>query len=183
MEMKASATLVYMLLALVLAIQLVLYNPVLATPSNWSEVTRFTGTGSREPQNTTFFTADHPEWRIRWEYNPYPEYVNVASFVALTYPQGETSNYVDSIVAMGPSQTSGTSYVHNRTGTFYMNIIAGDNVLNYTLIVEQDLDSIPEFLLPMLLPLLLTSTLVIATVCMCANKPKPTKTSIRVKTN
>lgn len=182
MEMKASAMLSHLLLTLVLAIQLTLYNPVLATPENWSEVTRFTGTGSMETQNTTLFTIGHAEWRIRWQYNPDPQYADVAGFVVFTYPQGETSNYVNWIFAIGPSQTSGTSYVHNHTGTFYMNIAAG-NILNYTLIVEQDLDSIPEFPLSMLLPLVFTSTLVVAIVRVYAKKPRQQTPNSKLKTN
>jgi len=40
-------------------------------------------------------------------------------------------------------KASGVSYIHNQKGTFYMEIIT--NAENYTIIIEQDTDSIPEF--------------------------------------
>ena len=62
--------------------------------------------------------------------------------------------------------TSGVSNIHNNTGTFYMKI----NVLNteeYSIIVEEDLHSIPEF--PMSSMILLFAVLT-ATIIICQRK-------------
>jgi hypothetical protein len=44
----------------------------------------------------------------------------------------------------GDVETSGVSYIHDQQGTFYTDIEA-TNIENFTIIVEQNLDSIPEF--------------------------------------
>ena len=33
-----------------------------------------------------YFTCDHNEWRIRWEYVPNSQYSNLISFAVYTYP-------------------------------------------------------------------------------------------------
>lgn len=133
-----------------------------ATPANWSEVIRFTGTGS-QTYNTTYFTCTHVEWRIRWEFVPHPVYPELTGLNVFTYPQGESVIFVDWIFQMGPSNTSGTSYIHNRAGTFYMSI-ATANTQSYAIIVEQDLDSIPEFPTFLILPLFMIATLFVVIV-------------------
>lgn len=128
-----------------------------ATPPNWSEVVRFTGSTS-EHYTTDYFTCNHVEWRIRWEYVPDPSYSNFTRFMVFTYPQGEDTLFIDSIYKAGASDTEGISYLHNNKGTFYMEI----NVLytqSYTIIVEQDLDSIPEFPSLIILPLFMFASL------------------------
>ena len=127
-----------------------------ALPGNWSEVTRFTGSGS-EILTTDYFTCDHVEWRIRWEYIPNPQFSNLSSFSAITYPQGEDFWYTNAILKIGTEDTNGTSYVQNGNGTFYLKINVGWTE-SYIIIVEQDLDSIPEFLSWIILPLFLAVT-------------------------
>ena len=126
---------------------------VSATPSNWSEVTRFTGSGT-EMYTTDYFTCDHVEWRIRWEYVD-SEYT---VFNVFTYPQGEDAIFIDAIIKMGSEDTSGASYIHDNKGTFYMKINVA-NTESYTIIVEQDLDSVPEFSSMLILPLFMAVTL------------------------
>jgi hypothetical protein len=237
---------------------------VSASSGNWSEVTRFTGSGT-----TDYFTCEHAEWRILWEYVG-SEY---ALLTVYTYPQGEDGSFIDSIikganaevmlsvvnwttvsntddppgmsdsihyeaevegyilnpndfpvynvtisltfdvdvsymiytapesfqrtinvgtmsanetrpiseiflfgitwrsmkltdfsydvkchVKTGDLETSGVSYIRDQKGTFYMDIDA-TNIENFTIIVEQDLDSIPEFPSWIILPLFLIATL------------------------
>lgn len=147
-------------LALLLAISITMsigVNIVSATPANWSEVIRFTGSGN-EQYTTEYFTCDHVEWRIRWEYVPDPDYPEYAAFSVYTYPQGGDIP-IDSIYKAGSEDTSGISYIHNNKGTFYMEIIVA-STQSYTIIVEQDLDSIPEFSsILILLPLFMLVTL------------------------
>ena len=45
---------------------------VFAASENWSEVTRFSGTGALT--TTDPFTCDHVEWRIRWELEPQSDF-------------------------------------------------------------------------------------------------------------
>jgi hypothetical protein len=129
----------------------------LASPANWSEVTRFTGSGS-DMYTTDYFTCNHVEWRIRWEYVPHSEYPESTVFGITTYPQGEDVFYVDFIMKSGSEDTTGTSYIHDNKGTFYMKINIA-NTESYTIIIEQDLDSIPEFPSFLILPLFMTATL------------------------
>jgi hypothetical protein len=140
---------------------LAISNIVLATPENWSEVTRFTGSGTQQ-YTTEYFTCSHVEWRIRWSYVPDPNYPQYTVFNVYTYPQGEDV-FIDSILKTGGSETSGISYIHNRQGTFYMKINVA-NTQSYTIIVEQDLDSVPEFSTFLMLPLFIVITLLTAVI-------------------
>ena len=58
----------------------------------------------------------------------------------------------------GTKDTSGTSYIHEYPGTFHMRINVGATE-SYTIIVEQDLDSIPEFPSWLVIPIFLAATL------------------------
>jgi len=107
----------------------------LVEATNWVEVTRFTGSGT-----TDYFTCEHVEWRIRWEYTP----SKMAVFTVFVYEKGEDVWFIDSVYKTGDEETSGVSYIHNQKGTFYMDISAA-NIENYTIIVEEDVDSISEF--------------------------------------
>ena len=78
-----------------------------------------------------------------------------------TYPREEGvrgSMYVNSIIEIGSEKRSGTSYVHDYQSTFFM-IINVIGTKNYTIIVEQDIGSIPEFPSWIILPLFVTATL------------------------
>ena len=69
------------------------FDVVLATSSEWVEITRFTGAGS-DFSTTDYFTCDHVEWRIRWEYIPNSHYPNLTSFSVITREQGEDKLHV-----------------------------------------------------------------------------------------
>ena len=45
----------------------------------------------------------------------------------------------------GFGERNGTSYIFNNKGEFYMRISTLSVVTSYTIIVEQNIDSIPEF--------------------------------------
>ena len=130
---------------------------VFASSGNWSEVTRFDGSGN-DIHTTDYFTCEHVEWRIRWEYVPISEVANLSSLSVVTYPQGEDIIYIDFIMKIGAEDTNGISYIHDNNGTFYMKIDVGATE-SYTIIVEQDLDSIPEFPSWIILPIFVTATL------------------------
>jgi hypothetical protein len=146
-------------------------------PDNWVEVTRFTkksvpSTWWGDPSgNTDYFNCDYVEWRIRWEYTPHPAVPQYASLYFEVYEKKEDviwrgslraegkSVLIDVIRKYGMSETSGASYIHNQTGRFYM-FISGSNIEDFTIIVEKDTDSIPEFPSWIILPLFLMATFV-----------------------
>jgi hypothetical protein len=130
---------------------------VFASSNDWSEVTRFSGSGT-EHYTTDYFNCEHVEWRIRWEYVPNPALPLLALFSVYTYPQGEDTSYIDSIIKIGTNDTNGTSYIHNNNGIFYSKINVATTE-SYTIIIEQDLNSIPEFPSWVILPLFLVVTL------------------------
>lgn len=128
---------------------------VSASSGNWVEVTRFPdeGTGFQ----TEPFTVDHVEWRIRWEYVPEPEVPDEhLSLHVYVYAQEYPGTWFESIRKNGTEETNGTLYIQDRNGTFFLVIIKA--VQNYTIIVEQDLESIPEFPSWTILPLFLIAT-------------------------
>ena len=147
-------------------------------PDNWVEVTRFNkesvpSTWWGDPSgNTDYFTCDHVEWRIRWEYIPHPAVPQYATLYVEVYEKKEDviwrgeviqegkSVLIDVFGEYGMSETSGVSYIHNQTGRFYM-FISGSNIEDFTVIVEQDTDSIPEFPSWTILPLLIVATMVV----------------------
>jgi hypothetical protein len=144
-------------------------------PDNWVEVTRFTkesvpSTWWGSPSgNTDYFNCDHVEWRIRWEYTPHPAVPQYAALYVEVYEKEEDviwrgflraegeSVLIDVIREYGMSETSGVSYINNQTGRFYM-FISGSNIEDFTIIVEQDTDSIPEFPSWTIIPSVLIAT-------------------------
>jgi hypothetical protein len=144
---------------------------------NWVEVTSFTkesvpSTWWGDPSgNTDYFNCTRVEWRIRWEYTPHPAVPQYASFYVEVYEKKEDviwrgelihegeSVLVDVFEEFGMSETSGVSYIHNQTGRFYLSIRAS-NIEDFTIIVEQDIESIPEF--PSWAPLLIALVAVVA---------------------
>jgi len=122
---------------------------VLASPENWQEITRFTGSGT-QAYVTQDFTCNHTEWRIRWSYVPESSHPDYALFMFETYPQGETVTYIDFIAEGGSSNTSGISFIHNNNGTFYGKVNVA-NTQSFTVVIEQDLDSAPELSNPLVL--------------------------------
>jgi hypothetical protein len=121
---------------------------------NWVEVTRFTE--NSEFLNRTF-TTEHAEWRIRWEYEPDPEVPEEQpALYVYVWDQEYPNRYFETILKEGTNETSGTLYFNNRTGTFFLGVIR--TVKSFTLIIEQNIDSIPEFPSWIILPAFLVAT-------------------------
>ena len=160
--MKTKLLFLCVMLTFLVATTMTVHSLALAETANWSEVATFTGLGSTEIQNTTSFTISHPEWQIQWMFTPEPNYSTDALFIVYAYPQGEIQNYAAFIYSIGGSPNSGTVTAQNVTGIFYMTVRASTpGILNYTLIVEQDLNSVPEFPPSTILPLALTAVLLV----------------------
>lgn len=128
----------------------------LVASASWSEVTRFSG--SNGEYTTDYFNCSHVEWRIDWNYTPSPDFTEYTAFGAYVYPRNQDV-IIASIFEMGNTTTNGTTYVYLRQGEFYLKISA-INVENYVVVIEQNLESVPEFSPIFLLSLLMTGILV-----------------------
>ena len=122
-------------------ILLTLNSIVFASSENWLEVVRFTG--ETEDVTTEVFSCDNVEWRIRWSYSRKPDGPVFLQFRFYVYDSEEMIIEEELIEYLFPNEeTSGTLYL-NQSGSFYLNI--HNDGFNYTVIVEQNTESIPEF--------------------------------------
>jgi len=170
------------MLTFLVATTMTVHSLALNETPNWSEVATFTGLASNENQNTTYFTISHPEWQIQWVFSPEPNNSQYAGFIVYVYPKGETQNYLTFFYSIGGSPTNGTVY-ENTTGIFYMSVHAGIlGILNYTIIVEQDLNAVPEFQPSTILPLALIMALLV-TIEVAYHKQRSREFELRLKTN
>lgn len=111
---------------------------VFGTEENWIEVARFTETGQGSTKTETF-ECSHVDWRIRWSFD---SSINEPPLIFAITVYNSNGKIVDFFITT--VQGSGT-LDYNRTGSFYLNIRV-NYVQNYQVIVEQNIDSIPEFL-------------------------------------
>ncbi len=172
-----------------------IFDVVLASSGNWVEVKRFTkqsvpSTWWGSPSgNTDYFNCAHVEWHVRWEYTPHPAVPQYAALYVEVYEKKEDviwggflraegeSVLIDVIREYGMYETSGVSYIHNQTGHFYM-FISGSNIEDFMIIVEQDIDSIPEF--PSWIPLL-TMIVIVIVVAVVYRRRLPKNQGMRVE--
>ena len=111
-----------------------------ASSENWSEVASF-GEGRPWFGDTNSFTCDYVEWRIRWEYVKDESMLTAFLFEIRLQDTAEIiGNYSNSGKL---NITEGIYNITDYEGEFYLFI--GTNAKSYTIIVEQNLDSIPEF--------------------------------------
>lgn len=89
-----------------------------------------TGSGS---EKSAPFTITTSEWIIDWEYEPEPEYPDMAVVSFFIYPRGETAMYTEAI--MPGSETSGSSYSYAGPGDYYVEVIAA-NVLSWEVVIS-----------------------------------------------
>ena len=155
-----------LILLVILCLSLSVFSSGIAFASseNWVEVVRFSWSDPdpHEYRITEPFTCDHVDWRIRWEfYFDHTHFPEFGHFSVRTYPRGENISDINSIRVDGFGERNGTSYIFNNKGEFYMRISTLSVVTSYTIIVEQNLESIPEFSSWIILPLLITATLLI----------------------
>ena len=133
--------------------------------ANWAEVISFSGDAYEQPHELETFTCDYVEWRIRWEYEPNtePGYSGVPQYkngmpLSISNENTNLTPYWYFFYDTGVEpQKNGTTYFHDRAGNFQMKI--DDDVQDFTIIVEQDLNSIPEFPSWLIVPLFLIVTL------------------------
>ena len=151
---KSRAVLIALLICL--CIPVITPSIVFASSGNWVEVTSFSGAGPRF-SNTTSFTIDHVEWRIKWEYVKADELLTAFFFNIIHQDTDEIiGNYTNSGKL---NITEGILNITDFEGEFFLSI--GTNSRSHSIIVEQNLDSIPELQSWIILPIFLTTTLVV----------------------
>jgi hypothetical protein len=132
---------------------------VFASSGNWIEVARFTGgggIGTTEP-----FTCDYSDWRIRWEIEPIKDSTERTMFLVYVFPYTGSflrDPWFDSIQHYGTEETSGILYIQDRNGSFDMDVLA--SLESYTMIIEQNVESIPEFPQWSILPIIVIAPLI-----------------------
>ena len=99
---------------------------------NYQQVTTITGASDK---TTNYFIIPSSEWRISWSYTPSSSGGTYAVFSVFTYPKGETAIFIDSLMKMGTTETSGVTYVHQGNKEYYMKIGAA-NIDSYTITIE-----------------------------------------------
>lgn len=100
----------------------------------WTQAASYTGPAS---QTTNYFTIPTSEWRLSWTITPDPDYPTYAGFSVFIYPRGETALYVDSLYITGDTQKTGTLYVHEGNGEYYLKISSA-NLDGYTVKAEYE---------------------------------------------
>ena len=125
-----------------------------ASSENWFEIARFDATMGEG--STESFTVDHVDWRIKWSYNPT---VDARVFpLRFRFNVYEVGNKLAKFYIPPSNQIAGTLNM-NQTGNFYLYIDAM-YAETYSITIEQNIDSIPEFPSWIISPLFLVSVLV-----------------------
>ena len=131
---------------------------VFAFSDNWVEVTTFTGSGG--VHSTSHFAVDYVDWRIRWEVTPGNDSERGTSFNAYVYPTYGGPQIEEMHHTIGTEKTTGTLNIYNHRGIFYI-VVVTMNIADVKLIIEQNIESIPEFPSWAVLPVFLISGLVV----------------------
>jgi hypothetical protein len=105
--------------------------------TEWVEVARQSGSAFPDPKEFSMqFECSHVEWRIRWSYDAVG---SPFESVLLIQKSGDLTVYSESYLSK-----SGVRNIHNEAGNFSLEITC-INMYEYTIIIEEDVDSIPEF--------------------------------------
>lgn len=152
---------VTILLLLCLCTPVITASIVNASSGSWVELAKLEGYSPKFGKSP-LFTCNNVEWRIKWEYVPHVEYPNMTvfgihvqthaeleqapTFVPYLRQTEEEETYsvtVGSVIKSGTEEKTGILYINGVNGTFYMDIVS--NADSFTIIVEQNIESIPEF--------------------------------------
>jgi hypothetical protein len=137
---------------------------VFASSDNWVEVATFTesdGFGAIKP-----FVCNHVDWRIKWQYSPSDPHFTVFTIDILShednttktlYTVGDDGPKKPTPAVFGQLNKTGTCYVTGHNGSFSLSIFS--SARSFTIVIEENLDSVPEFSSFMILPLFLVITL------------------------
>jgi hypothetical protein len=131
-------------LILLVATLLLLSPMCLVKADSWVEVARFQGGNGGLVVSEEHFACDYGEWRIRWEFS-LSKFSNVFlpqqyTLTVVTYREGEEGHLVaPRIYEMANGTRSGTSYVYDSYGRYYM-LIRSTDLESYTIVIEQNTD-------------------------------------------
>ena len=128
-----------------------------ASSGNWVEVTRFAGEGGGVGYSPHFM-IEYVECRIRWQYSSIYGWDWDRDFSFYVEPNDNVSEGMGIASVTDPMEKNGTLNINNYIGTFH--IFFPPLTSNWTVIVEQNIDSIPEFPSWIILPLFLVVTFV-----------------------
>ena len=123
---------------------------VFGTSKDWVEVLRFTGTGLAT-DTTEVFAINHVDWRIHWSFE---SNIDPPPTVFMITVYDLSGNIFDFFVTA--FEGNGT-LDYNKTGSFYLSI-RRNYVKEYEVIVEQNINSIPEFPPTIIVPFLIGGT-------------------------
>ncbi|WGM89111.1 MAG: hypothetical protein NUK63_09375 [Candidatus Bathyarchaeum tardum] len=135
---------------------------VFASSENWVEVARFNGTaftfGVSDP-----FQIYHEEWRVLWETNNLFHEIEHFDFYVLHEDDVTEDGSIYTNNSIGSIRTTanenGTLNIHGSIGTFI--IWVSPSPATWELIIEQNINSIPEFPSWTFLPVLIIGILAV----------------------
>lgn len=125
-----------------------------AESQNWVEVVTFNEDQPRFGE-TNSFAIEHTEWRVLWEYEI--DEPNLTAFffdVKNNDTHQLVGNYSNTV---NLNITQGIYNITGPTGAFYLDL--GSNGLSYSITIEQNIDSVPEFSSWIILPVTFTAAL------------------------
>lgn len=129
-------------------------DAVFAESENWIEIATFSEDRPRFGE-TNSFTVEHSEWRILWEYE-----IDEANLTAFFFDvkNNDTHQLVGNYSNNGAlDKTQGIYNITGTTGNFYLDL--GSNGLSYSITIEQNIDSVPEFGSWIVIPIALGASL------------------------
>ena len=128
---------------------------VFASSENWVKLVTFTENRPRFG-DTNPFRINHSEWRIKWEYEIDIPNLTAFFFDVKVQDTGEIINGYNNGGKLDTTQ--GILNITGHKGNFYLFI--GSNGKSYSITVEENIDSIPEFPSWTLFPLFGITTMV-----------------------
>ena len=141
----------------------------LAKAVTWVEVTRQSGSAFPDPAEFSMqFECNHIEWKIKWSYDAVG---SPWESLLLIQKNGDLIVYSDGYISK-----SGVRYIHNEAGNFSLGITCL-NIYEYTIIIEQDIDSIPEFTPVALIIALIAVSIFVVALSKKFKIPIPSRTS------
>ena len=137
-----------------------------ASSGNWVEVVTFpNGVGFGM---SSHFTINHVDWRIKWEINPSNSSERTSFTVHVFHYMGTRAP--EEISWLTTHETTGILNIYNASGSFFL-VGWTMNADSGTLIIEQNIDSIPEF--PSWTPMLLILTMLAVVLAIYKRRLRP----------
>jgi len=134
-------------------------EPAFLSSDNWVEVVRFIG--GTEGATTEPFICNHVEWRIRWSISPeYGRSGVQPGFFSTNVFDNQSNTIVSQFGRIPTIENDDGTLSFSENGTFYLEINAF-RINEYSIIVEQNIESIPEFPSWTILPLFIVATMVL----------------------